>query len=168
MSRLSFEQSCERLRQLELGSVVAPWSDSGGQDRMIRFAGQIIAAVRLDNVCLPHAVLSRCEFRSVSFRNADLGGARAHWNDFIKTDFRDANLSGADVRACVFDGVRFQGATLVGVDFRYCGFKQCYFAGADLTDAKFTAKAGRALQLSPEQQGVIDWQDEDGDEPSEL
>jgi len=53
----------------------------------------------------------------------------------------------------------------VGVDFRYCGFKRCDFTDADLTDAKLTQKVGAVLQLSVEQQSVVDWQSEDGEEP---
>ena len=52
------------------------------------------------------------------------------------------------------------------VDFRYCGFTDCDFTNADLTDVKLTTKVGQALQLTPEQQSVIDWQSEDGDEPA--
>lgn len=65
----------------------------------------------------------------------------------------------------MFERVRFEGATLAGVDFRYCGFKQCTFTDADLTDAKITRRAGAGLKLTPEQQSVIDWQLEDGEEP---
>jgi len=65
----------------------------------------------------------------------------------------------------VFTRVIFAGASLVAVDFRYCGFKDCDFSNADVTEAKLTRKAGGALRLSAEQQGVIDWQGDDGDEP---
>jgi len=115
---------------------------------------------------LPRTFISRSEIRATSFRDTDLTGSTANWNDFIDVNFSAADLSGSDLRACVFERVRFVGASLVGVDFRYCGFKKCDFTDADVTDMKLTTKLGSVLRLSPEQQSVIDWQADDGEEPA--
>lgn len=125
----------------------------------------MIASAKLEHLTLPRTFISRSEFRASSFRDTDLAGSTVNWNDFIDVNFTGADLSGSDFRACVFNGVKFKKANLVGVDFRYSGFTKCDFSGADLTDAKLTQKVGRSLRLTPEQQGVIDWQSDDGDEP---
>lgn len=132
----------------------------------VRFVQTMVADVKLERLTLPRTFFGRSEFRAVSFRGTNLVESTANWNDFIQVNFSGADLSRSDLRACVFERVKFTGANLVGVDFRYCGFKQCHFTDADLTDAKLTRKAGAVLKLSPEQQSVIDWQAEDGEEPA--
>jgi len=131
----------------------------------VSFFRTLLADAKLEHLTLPHTFFGRSEIRATSFQNTDLSESTANWNDFIEVDFSDADLSGSDLRACLFERVKFRGAKLAGVDFRYCGFKRCDFTDADLTDAKLTQKVGAVLQLSAEQQSVIDWQSEDGDEP---
>ena len=131
----------------------------------VRFFQSMIAGMKLERLTLPRTFIGRSEFRKVSFKETELSGSTANWNDFIQVNFSGADLSRCDLRACLFDGVKFTGANLSGADFRYCGFKKCQFTDADLTDAKLTQKAGAVLKLSPEQRAVIDWQGEDGDEP---
>jgi uncharacterized protein YjbI with pentapeptide repeats len=131
----------------------------------VSFFRTMLADAKIENLTLRRTYFGRSEIRNTSFKNTDLGESTGNWNDFIDVDFTGADLSGSDVRACLFERVRFKDAILAGVDFRYCGFKGCNFSGADLTDAKLTQKAGMALGLTPEQQSVIDWQAEDGEEP---
>ena len=132
----------------------------------VRFVQAMVAGVKLERLTLPRTFIGRSEFRKVSFKETELSGSTVNWNDFIQVNFSGADLSRCDLRACLFDGVKFMGADLSGADFRYCGFKKCHFTDADLTDAKLTQKAGAVLKLSPEQQSVIDWQVEDGEEPA--
>jgi uncharacterized protein YjbI with pentapeptide repeats len=131
----------------------------------VEFFRTMVAEAKLERLTLPWTFFGRSVVRATSFRESDLSGSVANWNDFIDVDFTEANLAGADLRANLFENVRFNGTSLVGADLRYCGFKQCDFNGADLTDAKLTHKVGASLKLSQEQQHSIDWQDEDGEEP---
>lgn len=170
--KLSYEESCRVLQQrglLEPGHIPPllqrpPRHDD--EELGVQFFRTMLAKARLEHLMLPWTFFGRSEIRASSFRGSDLSGSVANWNDFIDVDFREVNLSGADLRANLFERSRFTGASLAGADFRCCGFKLCDFSGADLTDAKLTRKAGAALKLSPDQQCVIDWQDEEGEEPA--
>jgi uncharacterized protein YjbI with pentapeptide repeats len=131
----------------------------------VNFFRTLLADAKLENLTLPRTYFGRSEIRATSFQNTDLSESTANWNDFIEVDFRSADLSRCDFRACVLEKVLFTGACLAGADFRCCGFKNCDFASADMTGVKLTKKAGASLRLSPDQQSVIDWQAEDGEEP---
>ena len=169
--RLSYEDSCRALQNaqiIEAGTVPPLPSQRPQYDDEVpgvSFFRTLLTDAKLEHLTLPRTFFGRSEIRATSFKDTDLSGSTANWNDFIAVDFTGANFSNSDLRACLFEQVRFNNANLAGVDFRYCGFKKCDFTGADLTDAKLTQKAGAALRLSPEQQGVIDWQSEDGEEP---
>jgi uncharacterized protein YjbI with pentapeptide repeats len=172
MKRLDYEESCRLLQQqglLEAGAIPSlahrpPRYDDEALG--VEFFRTLVADARLENLTLPRTFFGRSEIRATSFKNTDLSGSTANWNDFNGVDFSEANLAGADLRANLFERVNFAGASLVGADVRYCGLKQCDFTGADLTDVKITRKAGTALNLSQEQQYSVDWQDEDGEEPA--
>jgi len=168
MSRLSYEDSCRRLESQQLvppGEIPRQPPQPGEGVAGVRFANVMLAGAKLAGLTLPRTIFSRSEIRATTFRDAGLTESTAHWNDFIEVDFSRADLSGSDLRACVFQRVNFRDARLAGVDLRYYGFQHCDLTGADLTEAKLTPKAGQALRLSPEQQGVIDWQADDGEEP---
>jgi len=171
MPRLSYEDSC---RALQKSGLLAPGQvppvryerpRHNDTEPGVSFFRSLVAEVKLERLTLPRTFISRSEFRACSFKDTDLSGSTVNWNDFIGVKFTGADLSGVDFRACVFNGVKFAKANLAGADFRYCGFTKCDFSGAELADAKFTQKTGRSLRLSPEQQAVIDWQPEDGEEP---
>jgi uncharacterized protein YjbI with pentapeptide repeats len=172
MPRLTYEESCRVLQArkiLEPGAIppLPPAPPRYDDEALgVSFFRTLLADARLENLTLPRTFFGRSEIRATSFRGTDLSESVANWNDFIEVDFRGADLARADLRACLFERVRFAGASLAGADFRYCGFKGCDFTDADLTDAKLTQKAGAALRLSPDQQSVIDWQAEDGEEPA--
>ena len=169
--RLTYEDSCVELQKQHLldADNIPPLLHRppryDDEELGVEFFRTLLVDARLQRLTLPWTFFGRSEIRATSFKGSDLSGSVANWNDFIEVDFSDADLSGADLRANLFQQVRFAGASLVGADLRYCGFKQCDFANADLTDAKLTRKAGTALGLSPEQQCLIDWQNEDGEEP---
>ncbi|HEX9047411.1 MAG TPA: pentapeptide repeat-containing protein [Verrucomicrobiae bacterium] len=171
-SRLSYEESCRMLQSqqlLEAGALPPlPAHPPRSDDELpgVSFFRTQLANAKLEHLTLPRTFFGRSEIRDSAFRNCDLSESTANWNDFINVDFSASDLSRSDLRACVFERVRFTGALLAGADFRYCGFKGCDFTNADLTEAKLTRKVGAALRLSPEQQSVIDWQTEDGDEPA--
>lgn len=171
MPRFSYEDSCRALQEqgiLKPGEIPPLPSTLPRYDDEtlgVSFFRTGLTAAKLEHLTLPRTFFGRSEIRATSFRDTDLSESTANWNDFIDVDFSAADLSHADLRACLFERVRFAGARLVSVDFRYCGFRNCDFSGADLTDAKLTVKAAKALGLSPEQESLIDWQAEDGDEP---
>jgi hypothetical protein len=171
MSRLSYEDSCRALQSrqiIEAGDIPPlPQRSPRHDDEVlgVSFFRTMVADSKMEHLTLPRTFFGRSEIRATSFRDTDLSESTANWNDFIDVDFSAADISRSDLRACVFERVRFSGAKLAGVDFRHCGFKACDFSGADLTGAKLTKKAGAALHLSSEQQGVVDWQAEDGEEP---
>lgn len=114
---------------------------------------------------LPRTFFGRSEIRTTSFEGSDLSESTANWNDFIDVDFGSSDISKSDFRACIFTRVRFNGAVLVDVDFRHCSFTDCDFSNANLSGAKFTRETGASLQLSPEQERVIGWQTDGGEEP---
>jgi uncharacterized protein YjbI with pentapeptide repeats len=171
LKRLPFEESCRALQKqqvLESGDIPAmPATMPHHDDEVlgISFFRQMLAEVKFENMTLSRTFFGRSEIRECSFGNTDLTESRANWNDFIDLDFTNAILENSDLRACLFENVNFRSANLGGVDFRYCGFKSCDFKDADLTGAKLTTKVGASLKLSIDQQSVVDWQEEDGDEP---
>jgi len=170
-SRLSYDDSCRVLQGqqlLEEGEIPAPPERPPRHDDevlAVSFFRTVLADVKLEQLTLPRTFFGRSEIRAVSFRDTDLSESTANWNDFVDVDFSSADLSRCDFRACPFQSVRFVGTRLAGADFRHCNFTGCDFTGADLTGAKFTKAAAASLQLSSEQQVVIDWQVADGDEP---
>ena len=171
MPRVSYEDSYRALQKRKLvepGDVPPLRYDPprhNDETPGLRFFNSMVGRIKLEHLTLPRIFISRSEFRSTSFKGADLSQSIANWNDFIGVNFTEADLSGSDFRACVFNGVKFKNANLAGVDFRYCGFAKCDFTGADVTDMKLAQKAGRSLQLTPDQQSVVDWQADDGEEP---
>jgi len=170
--RLSFEESCRVLQQEHLiacGELPAmPAKPPGYADEGlgVNFFRTALVAVKLNNLTLPRTFFGRSEIRDSSFHNTDLTGSTANWNDFIQVDFNAADLSQCDFRACLLEQVKFTDACLAETDFRYCGFRDCDFSGAEMSGTKLTRKAGTVLRLSPERQAVIDWQEEDGEEPA--
>jgi uncharacterized protein YjbI with pentapeptide repeats len=171
MSRLSYEDSCRALQDqqiIDLGDIPPLAQKPPRHDDKalgVSFFRTMLADSQVEHLTLPRTFFGRSEIRSVSFQDTDLSEATANWNDFIDVDFSTSDISRSDFRASVFERVRFNGARLAGVDFRHCVFTDCNFSGADLTSAKLTRKTGALLQLSSEQQKVIDWQAEDGWEP---
>jgi uncharacterized protein YjbI with pentapeptide repeats len=171
MGRLSYEDSCRMLQDqgvIGAGDIPPlPQRPPRHDDEVlgVGFFRTMLADASLEHLSLPRTFFGRSEIRSISFRDTDLSESTANWNDFIDVDFSSADLSRSDLRACLFERVKFVGAFLVGTDFRYCGFKNCDFSKADMADAKLTRKIGTSLRLSLEQQNVIDWQAEDGEEP---
>ena len=169
--RLSYEDSYRALQNVQIieAGIVPPLPSQrprhDDEIPRVSFFRTLLADAKLEHLTLLHTFFGRSEIRATSFQDTDLSGSTANWNDFIEVDFTGADLSGSDFRACVFERAKFRGARLVGVDFRCCGFKRCDFTNADLTDAKFTQKVGAVLKLSEEQQSVIDWHAEDGEEP---
>jgi uncharacterized protein YjbI with pentapeptide repeats len=131
----------------------------------VNFFRTMLADSKIEHLTLPRTFFGRSEIRATSFRDSDLSETTANWNDFVDVDFSAADISRSDFRACVFERTRFSGAKLAGVDFRHCSFTGCDFAGADLAGAKFTKKTGASLRLSSDQQGTVDWQVDDGEEP---
>ena len=79
----------------------------------------------------------------MSFRNTDLSESTLCWNDFADVDFTDADLRAADLRDSIFQG--------------------CTFVGADLRGAKLARAQASQLALSPEQQAVVVWNDDEPD-----
>ncbi|MDR3458528.1 MAG: pentapeptide repeat-containing protein [Verrucomicrobiae bacterium] len=170
--RLSYEDSCRALQAAQIiaaGAIPpAPYQRPRHDDEVpgVSIFRTVLTKAKLERLTLPRTFFGRSEIRATSFQDTDLSESTANWNDFIEVDFTGADLSGSDLRACVFERVRFRGANLTGVDFRCCGFKKCDFTDANLTDAKLTQKVGAALKLSEEQQSVVDWHGEDGEEPA--
>jgi hypothetical protein len=119
----------------------------------------------LENLTLPRTFFGRSEIGPISFRNTDLSESTLCWNDFIEVDFTDADLSGCDLRASIFRKVDFVRANLQDSDLCRSGFEDCDFTDADMRGAKMTREQGGQITLSDRQQGVIDWQEGEGDEP---
>jgi uncharacterized protein YjbI with pentapeptide repeats len=168
---LSYEDSCRALQNegivhpgdIPPMPVKPPRYDD--EDLGVEFFRTRLADAKIEHLTLPRTFFGRSEIRNTSFKDTDLNESTANWNDFIDVDFGSADLSRSDFRACIFERVRFIGAQLAGVDFRHCSFTDCDFSGADVGGVKFTKETGASLRFSSEQQHVIDWQDDDGEEP---
>jgi uncharacterized protein YjbI with pentapeptide repeats len=169
--RLSYDNSCRHLQREKLidpgGIPPFPKRPPRHDDEVlgVHFFRTMLAGAKLEHLTLPRTFFGRSGIRATSFRDTDLSESTANWNDFVDVDFSSADLSRCDFRACPFQRVRFAGALLISADFRHCTFTGCDFTGADLTGAKFAKKAAASVQLSSEQQQIIDWQADDGDEP---
>lgn len=169
--RLSYDDSCRHLQREKLidkGDIPPQAQRPPRHDDDVLgvsfFRTELVDA-KLEHLTLPRTFFGRSEIRGTSFRDTDLSESTANWNDFIDVDFSSADLTRCDFRACPFQSVRFAGARLTDADFRHCSFSGCDFNGADLTGAKFTRAGAASLHFSSEQQRVIDWQADDGDEP---
>lgn len=119
----------------------------------------------LENLTLPRTFFGRSEVSYTSFRNTDLSGSTLCWNDFIEVNFTDADLSECDLRASLYTRTAFVRATLRDADLRRSTFRECVFTDADLRGARLTHERGNTLPLSEEQKRVIDWQEDEGEEP---
>jgi uncharacterized protein YjbI with pentapeptide repeats len=118
-----------------------------------------------ENLTLPRTFFGRSEISRISFKNTDLSESWLCWNDFIEVNFTAADLSGSELRASLYTRVVFVGTHLRGADLRRSTYKDCDFAGADMAGAKLTREQGEKLLLSEQQKLVIDWQEDDGEEP---
>lgn len=169
--RLSYEESCRVLQReqvIDEGAIPPlPGRMPRQDDELmgVSFFRTRLADAKVENMTLPRTYFGRSEIAATSFQGTDLSESRANWNDFIEVDFSGADLSNSDLRGCLYERVKFRGTNLHGADLRYCGFKECDFSDAEMAGVKVTQKVGSALGLSNEQQSVIDWQDEDGEEP---
>jgi uncharacterized protein YjbI with pentapeptide repeats len=117
------------------------------------------------NLTLPRTYFGRSQINNISFENSDLTESVANWNDFIDVDFSRSDLTRLDLRGCQLLRTNFTECKLTGADLRCCSFVDCNFKAANLTGTKLTRACGDLIALSQEQQAVVDWQEEDGDEP---
>lgn len=170
--RLSYDDSCRLLQSqqiIDVGEIPPmPTRPPRHDDEVlgVSFFRTELADAKLEHLTLPRTFFGRSEMRATSFRDTDLSESTANWNDFIDVDFSSADLSRCDFRASVFQRVRFIGTCLAGADLRRGSFIGCDFTNADFTGAKLTKQASASLNLSTEQQRVIDWQTDDGAEPA--
>jgi len=119
----------------------------------------------LSNLSLPRTYFGRSELKLISFRNSDLRESRMCWNDWIKCDFTEADLKLSDLRGSVFLGCAFVETILANADLRRSRFAECVFRDAEMSGAKLTRQQARGMNLSRAQRDIIDWQEEDGEEP---
>jgi BTB/POZ domain-containing protein KCTD9 len=175
-SRLTFEESCDRLRSLGLldHQVVLP-------TRMPRYDDDVLGVsffrtfvgpdgpegdiFDLANLTLPRTFFGRSEIRRTSFENSDLSESSLCWNDFVDVSFIRADLSRSDMRASIYEHVRFNHATLSSSDLRRSTFDNCDFTGAIMVGAVLTRRQGDEANLSSQQRAEIAWTDDDGPEP---
>lgn len=171
MGRLSYEESCARLRELGLLGLdeFPPLPDKmpayddeeplGVSIRRTEFR-----RVDLSGLTLPRTYIGRSVLNAVQFKNTELSESNLCWNDFIHVEFDGAVLARADLRASTFTRVSFRGADLRGVDFRRSSFEYCAFTDA-LMDG-VTAPRDPQFIVSPAQRAVVRWVDVDeGPEP---
>ena len=189
-NRLSYEESCQVLQDfgyLDEGEIPTMPSGRPGISSSdgLRFYKSWVGVGRpeglaplnpadsvdvpdhaLANLTLPRTFIGRSEISFISFRNTDLSESTLCWNDFIEVDFTDADLSGSDLRSSIFRQVGFLRTNLRNADLRRSTFEACDFTDAEMVGAKLTHEQGNQMELSERQRREIDWQDEDGEEPS--
>jgi BTB/POZ domain-containing protein KCTD9 len=171
-ARLSYDLSCERLRELGLldddGLPPLPERMPQQGDEVLGFS---VFRMRLDDsldlsgLTLPRTFFGRSLVNRVSFRNCDLRESNLCWNDFVGTDFTGADLTAADMRSSVFQQVLFVATSLVGADLRRSFFDDCSFEKAAMKGAILTYQQGKALPISHAQGREIDWRNDHGPEP---
>ncbi len=120
------------------------------------------------NLTLPRTYFGHSTLTRLSFANTELSGSRMCWNDFVECDFSGSDLSGCDMRASKFAGCKFTEALLRDADLRRSSFEDCDFSGANLAGA--VAEDEDAIGcvqdcLTKEQQAVMVWSPDSGDEP---
>jgi len=168
--RLSYEESCARLRELQL---LGPDEFPPLPTRMpahddeeplgVNFFRTALEDVDLSGLTLPRTFLGRSELRGVRFDNTDLSESNLCWNDLVSVVFDSADLSRADLRASSFFRVSFRGADLRGADFRRSSFEYCIFTDAAMDGA--LAPRDPQFILSPAQAAAVTWIDDEGPEP---
>ncbi len=171
-SRLSYQESYELLQQLRYrkAGAIQPIPDRRPQyddEELlgVRFFRTFRADGKLENLTLPRTYIGKSEFQSVSFANTDLHESTLCWNDFNEVNFTDADLSDCDIRASLFQGTSFTRANLQNADLRHSRFAECDFTDADMRGAKLSREQAEEIRLSEQQRNVIDWQENEGDEP---
>lgn len=169
--RLTYEQSCARLRQLEL---IDPGPAPPMPNRMPRYDDEELGVsffrwvqedTDLSNLTLPRTYISSSSFERVSFANTDLSESNLCWNDFIDVDFDGADLSRSDLRASNYTRVKFARADLRRCDLRRSSFRDCVLEGARLEGAILTRHQAEELGLSAAQRGAVAWTGDEGEEP---
>jgi BTB/POZ domain-containing protein KCTD9 len=168
--RTNYEGSCRRLHEEGLSydpSPPLPERPPRHDDEVlgVNFFRTLVAECTLDGLTLPRTYFGRSEVRSTSFRDTDLTESTANWNDFADVDFAGADLSRADLRGNNLERVSFRATRLTGADMRCCSLTDCDFAEADMRGVRLTRDTGAGLALSDEQRSVIEWVDDDGEEP---
>jgi uncharacterized protein YjbI with pentapeptide repeats len=174
-TRLNYEESCRSLQNqgwLQQGDIPPlPTKPPAYDDEILGvefFRTWLNGKEGADfqNLTLTRTYFSRSQISDISFFNTDLSESVANWNDFEDVDFSSADMSRFDLRACRVLRTKFVGALLKDADLRCCYFEQCDFSNADLTGAKILREMSIMLNLSAGQNAVVDWQDEDGEEPA--
>ena len=172
MDRLSYAESCrelERSNWIEKGSAPAeprPRRPQFDDETLgIQFFRTLAEDASLSNLTIPRTFFGRSEIRRTSFVNTDMSESTLCWNDFIDVDFTKACLADSDLRAALFERVNFSAADLRRADLRRSSFTACSFKGATMDGAKLTRDQLATGELAPEQRRVVDWQDDEGDEP---
>jgi hypothetical protein len=169
-TRLSYEESCRRLCGDPRCSIPPmpdhrPGFDDPQPLGMNFYRTLIDETLNFTSLTLPRTFFGRSEIRKTSFQNADLRESSLRWNDFLDVDFTGAELTGSDMRSSNFERVKFAGTDLNSADMRRSWFRKCAFDGALMRGTILTRHQGSTLTLSPQQQAVIDWRDDDGPEP---
>jgi BTB/POZ domain-containing protein KCTD9 len=172
-SRLSYDLSCARLRELGLldhdsRPPVSERLPQCGDEEPLGFSvfrTRLDDALDLSDLTSPRTFFGRSEINRVSFRNCDLHESNLCWNDFLGTDFTGADLAGSDVRSSLFKEVLFVTANLNGADLRRSSFINCDFKDAVMKGAVLTRRQANAMGLAETQRRDIDWRDENGPEP---
>jgi BTB/POZ domain-containing protein KCTD9 len=171
--RLSYELSCNRLRELGLLAdddpapmpKRLPRYDDAEPLGVNVFRTRLAGDLDLSDLSLPRTFFGRSEINGVSFRNSDLRESSLCWNNFVSVDFSGADLRLSDMRSSIFQGVRFLATNLEEADLRRSTFTECVFDGAVMRGAALTARQGKTMPLSETQRQEIKWVDDDGPEP---
>jgi hypothetical protein len=172
-ARLSYELSCNRLRELKL---LADDDPAPMPNRLPRydddeplgvniFRTRLVGDLDLSDLSLPRTFFGRSEIIRVSLRNSDLRESYLCWNDFLGVDFTDADLSHSDMRSSIFKGVRFVATNLEEADLRRSTFTDCVFESAVMRGSALTPRQGETMLLTETQRREIKWVDDDGPEP---
>lgn len=170
--RLTYEESCRLLLQMGWleGTDVPPMPTrmpayNDPEPLGVSFFRTGVWDDEWPTLTLPRTFIGRSEVSHISFRNTDFSESCFCWNDFIDVDLTDARLCHCDLRVSLLRNVRFTGADLAGADLRLSEFTECDFTVTKMQGVKLTREQGQTLVLTDEQQGEVDWQSEDGEEP---
>lgn len=171
-ARLDYTKSCEELQRLgylEEGAIPSLRDSRPKHDDReplgVSFFRTFLTDVALENLTIPRTFFGRSEVQNVSFKGSDLTESNLCWNNFASVDFSNCDLSRSDLRASKFDAVNFRGSNLTEVDLRRSTFRNCDFTNADMRGIKLTHIQGEQLNLSGAQEQMVDWQENDGEQP---
>jgi uncharacterized protein YjbI with pentapeptide repeats len=111
---------------------------SGADLSGAQFSDVDFSSARFDGARIPDIKTYRSDFRSASFRRAELTGGTFNWETVLEdADFTGATLAGSNLSGMSCQGAKFHNADLSGASFDDVGLEGADLSSANLRGATF-------------------------------